>query len=402
MSTSAALTARGMGLVMREASRAALDRRRPSTGPVPLHPSGVTPRWLESTLGLRHGSVRSVALLDEDSGTAARARIAIEADPAAGLPEVAFVKSMPRNYLQHVLMNAFDLGTREVHAYRALGDEPPVRIPRCYAAVVDDRRHRNIMILEDLGPSARFRTVADSLSAQEAEAMVDALADLHAAYWESGRFTRDMAPLAGRSGVANALGDVIRRQLLGKPRGAAAELVPGWMRHQSRIFFEQSERIDAFWARQPQTLIHGDPHLGNLFFIGDAPGLLDWQVATINAGIRDVAYFATASVSPDLLRSLERGLVERYAARLGAAGVEVDVEGQWTLYRAGVTELYLAAVSTAGSGERMQPAEVSRAGVERAVAAVEAHDSFELLADLITSGGTARPSGGSGGSVRRP
>lgn len=386
MSASPLLTARGLGLVTREAARAAVDRLRPLKGPVPLHPSGVTPTWLESTLDLPRGSVRTVTVLDEDSGTAARARIAIDADPAVDLPAIAFIKSMPRNYLQHVLMNSFDLGTREVLAYRALGQAPPVRIPRCYAAVIDSRRRRNIMILEDLGPAARFRTVADSLSPAEAEAMVDALADLHAAFWESDRFTGDMAPLAGRSGVANALGDVIRRQLLGKPRGAAAELVPVQMQRQSRIFFEQSALIDSFWARQPQTLIHGDPHLGNLFFMGDSPGLLDWQVATINAGVRDVAYFATASVDPGELRTIERGLVERYAARLRAAGVEVDPERQWTLYRAGVTELFLAAVSTAGSGERMQPVEVSRAGVERAVAAVEAHDSFNLLADLAANG----------------
>ena len=384
MTSSRMLTARGLGLVVREAARAGIDRRSPLRGPVPLHAAGVTPRWLETTLDLPRGSVTSVRVLDEDSGTAARARVAVDAAPEAGLPETAFIKFMPRSYPQHVLMNLFDLGAREVQTYQALGDAPPVRIPRCYAALVDDRRRRNILVLEDLGPTARFRTVLESVTATEADAVIDAMADLHAAFWTTDSSTSDLRAFAGRSAVANALGDVIRKQLLGKLRGPAADLVPADMHQQSRILYQDSAAIDAFWATQPQTLTHGDPHLGNLFFIGDTPGFLDWQVANANAGIRDVAYFATASVEPDVLRTIERGLVERYAARLDAAGIDVDSERLWTLYRAGITEFYLAAVSTAGSGERMQPAEISRAGVHRAVEAVAANDSFETLAALIT------------------
>ena len=97
-------------------------------------------------------------------------------------------------------------------------------------------------------------------------------------------------------------------------KGLGAELVPPDMQQQCRILFENSAGVDAMWASQPQTVLHGDPHLGNLFFEGDEPGFLDWQVSMAGAGIRDVAYFATASVDSELLRTIERGLVERYAA----------------------------------------------------------------------------------------
>lgn len=382
---SAALTARGLGLVAREAWRVGVDRRRPMQGPVPLRVEGVTASWLESTMELPRDSVESITVLSSDSGTAARARLAIEADPGAGLAETLFVKLMPQDFAQHVLMNAFDLGAREVRAYQGLGEGPPVRIPRCHAAVLDPDRRRNIMVLEDLGPDARFRTILEPVTPAEAEAVIDAFADLHADFWQSDRLRGDLAPLAGRSAVANALGDLIRRQLVGRPRGPAAELVPAPMRDASRILFERSGEIDAMWADQPQTLIHGDTHLGNLFFVGDRPGMLDWQVATISAGIRDVAYFAASSLATDDREHIERGLVARYVARLESLGVEVDGDRQWLLYRAGVTEFYLAAVSTAGVGERMQSAEVCRTGVERAVAAVGALDSFGALEQLVAS-----------------
>ena len=41
------------------------------------------------------------------------------------------------------------------------------------------------------------------------------------------------------------------------------------------------------------TLVHGDPHLGNLFVDsanGDRTGFLDWAMIARAPGIRDVAY----------------------------------------------------------------------------------------------------------------
>lgn len=374
-------TALGIGAVAKEAIRAGLDRTVPARGGIPLRAHQATEQWLCSALGLAPGAIASVHIIQQHSGTAARARIAVQS--AADIPEHLFLKLPPRNYLQHVLMNVFHLGIRETLAYRALGSQPPVRIPHCYAAQADRVRRRSLLVLEDLSETAEFRTVADSVTRTEAEAVVEAMADLHATFWRTDRFARDLAPLAARSTTEIRIGDMIRRRFLGEITGHTADLIPDVTKRQCRIFFQRSADIDAFWAAQPQTLIHGDPHLGNLFFEGAIPGFLDWQIATAGAGIRDVAYFANASVEPDLLRTIERDLVERYAGRLDAAGIAVDGDHLWTLYRAGITELFLAAVCTAEAGARMQPHDVSRVGVERSVAGVVAHDSFAVLAALI-------------------
>lgn len=84
-------------------------------------------------------------------------------------------------------------------AYKAFGDDPPVRTPRCYLAREDRLRRRSILLLEDLSATAEFRTVADSVTAAEAEAVVDALAGLHARFWNSDRFDGDLRQLAHRS-----------------------------------------------------------------------------------------------------------------------------------------------------------------------------------------------------------
>ncbi|WP_327098720.1 ecdysteroid 22-kinase family protein [Nocardia vinacea] len=375
-------TALGLGMAAREAVRAGLDRAVPGRAAIPLRIHEVTEQWLSAALGLRPDAITSVRVLDAHYGTAARARIAVKSD-SGEIPEHLFVKLPPRNYLQHVLMNVFRLGTREILAYRALGANPPIRVPRCYVAHCDRLRRRSVLVLEDLSGTAQFRTVVEKVTRAEAQAVIDAMADLHLAFWSSDRFTNDLRPLTARTTADIRLGDLIRRRFLHDITGHTKDLIPEAMKRHCRIFYQRSADIDAFWAAQPQTLIHGDPHLGNLFFTDAGPGFLDWQIATAGVGIRDVAYFANASVEPDLLRSIERELVERYAARLTAAGIAVDLERLWTLYRAGITELFLAAVCTAEAGERMQPFEVSRVGVERAVAGAAAHDSFAVLAALV-------------------
>ena len=136
-------------------------------------------------MGVRHGAIHSVRVVDENSGTAARARIAIEHDADVDVPDHLFLKFTPDNYLQRVMMLVFELGTREVFVYGTLGDELPVRMPRCYGAEVDSLRGRNLMILEDLAEGARFRDIREPVSEVEAEAVVDVMAAQHAAYWET-------------------------------------------------------------------------------------------------------------------------------------------------------------------------------------------------------------------------
>jgi hypothetical protein len=292
--------ARGAAMVATELGRASLDRLLPGGGAVPNDAAGVTPEWLAEALELPAGSIRSVRVVDEHSGTAARARVAVDSAPDVQVPDHLFVKFNPKSFAQQLMMNLFDLGRREVLAYQTLGDDPPVRVPHCYVARLDERRGRSLMVFEDLSGTATFRTVVDSVSPTEAESVVDAMADQHIAFWRSPALAR----MTGRSTVANLLGDVIRQRFVGNMKGHTAHLVSAEMKRDARILFERSADIDAMWGGQPQTLIHGDPHLGNLFFEGAQPGFLDWQVATSGCGMRDVAYFSTVSVEPDVLREI--------------------------------------------------------------------------------------------------
>ena len=376
------LVARAVGTLVTELGRFAADRIAPG-GTVPDRPSGITAPWLEGVMDLAPGTLHGVTVVSQDSGTAARARLALDAAPGAEVPTHVFLKLAPRDAQQRVMMNVVGLGAREVLFYRAAAPDVPVRVPRCCGIAVDARRGRNVIVLEDL-VGATFRDVREHLDAAQVEAVVDALARLHAAFWGSPRLHGDLAALTPlrASPVMSVLGSTVIRRWVAAPKATAAELVPADVVRKSRVLTDNIEAVDRYWNAQPATLTHGDPHLGNLFFEGAAPGFLDWQVCHRGAGIRDVAYAVTAALEPELARKAERSLLERYVDGLAAAGVKTDIEAQWLAYRAVATEFYVAAVSTASSGERMQSADIMRVGVERAVAAVEALDSFAALSEL--------------------
>jgi aminoglycoside/choline kinase family phosphotransferase len=380
------LALRGAGLIAREVVRSGVGTRLRGAD-VPLRASDVTPAWFTEQVGLEHGSIRSVRVVSETSGTAARALLDIEFKRATDFPSRVFLKLMPTSYGQRMLMNVTGLGRREVLFYNAVAPGLSIRVPECYAARFDPRTGRNAMILEDLTAQAVFRDVRSSVSPHEAEAVVDSLADLHVSTWASERLEKDLAPLTplrDGSPAVRMLGVALMKRLLENPKAASA-IIPAEVKRSSHIVYDNADEIDAFWASQTRTIAHGDPHLGNLFFESATPGFVDWQVAMIAPGIRDVAYFTISALDPPVAREMERDLVRRYATRLAAAGVSpLPAEDElWTHYRAIVAEFYTAAIATAGAGERMQDVEVGLAGATRAVAAVQALDTFDVLADLV-------------------
>jgi aminoglycoside phosphotransferase (APT) family kinase protein len=376
--------ARAAGLLAKEVARCGVGLAFRSSTTVPVRTRDLTPSWLEQTLGVPPGTVRGLRIFDVHHGTASRARIEVDAPDDATVPRRLFVKFTPRALQQQLLMNVMDLGRREVLFYDAVATGVPVRVPRCYAAQLTPDGRRNVLVFEDLSGRARFRDLREPCTADEAATVVDGLADLHAAYWQSPRFDADLQLLAARTPEADYLAAVIVRRMVEKPKDEVLAMLPPETHRASRLLYEHREAVDTFWAREPRTLAHGDPHLGNLYFEGERPGYLDWQAVTAGPGVRDLAYFLTVSVDIPALRAAERDLVRRYGERLAAGGVPVDHNALWTRYRAAITEIYVAAVVTAGTAERMQPRAVTRVGVERVVEAVNEHDSFAVLVALAT------------------
>lgn len=347
--------------------------------------SAVTADWLERALSERAPGLRVTAVrpLGGDAGTTSRGRFGVV---TRGGPEPTlrvFVKLPPEDLGTRVFVNLMQLGRSEVRFYRELRDALPVRTPRVLAAILREPGSRFALVLEDLAErGARFRDIREPCSLEEARAVVVLLARLHAALWRSPRFDGDLAWLRapGRHPFAR-IERAVRERLVAAGVRSRAALLPDDQRAAAGDLSRRWRALESFWSRGPRALLHGDPHLGNLFFEPAGPGLLDWQVVQVGDPLRDLAYFLVLSLSPDVRRRHQRELVRLYSEALTGEGVEgMGFETAWERYRVNALYPWVSALATAGA-PRLQAGEIQRAGVERSAAALRDLGSLAALAD---------------------
>ena len=94
--------------------------------------------------------------------------------------------------------------------------------------------------------------------------------------------------------------------------------------------------VDGIWkpyirslTRSPQTLLHGDPHIGNTYVLPDGEvGFLDWQVLRRGNWSLDLGYFVQGALTTEDRRRHERALLEQYRDALGLPADELPDNGR--------------------------------------------------------------------------
>ena len=153
---------------------------------------------------------------------------------------------------------------------------------------------------------------------------LQALAGAHAALWESplleGRFwlaRQDLQSKTRHTMYRDSRSDFAQRfePLLGQGLDALLDFL---------------DRRGTALARRlhrsaPQTLVHGDFRLDNIFFDGrqgeDEVVIIDWQLAGRGSAAYDVAYLLGGALPVDLSREGERSLLHTYHDALEEGGV---------------------------------------------------------------------------------
>lgn len=379
---------RSLGRISAAASETAFDRLRARAQGLPVSVDGVSPAWLSGALAARWPGVRveTVDVLDAHAGTTARARISVtyarggESAP----PKTLFLKVTPAARLQRLFLAATRIGQNEVRFYRDVRPTLPVRAPEVHGIASIAPGRQFVLVLEDLTHTgARLAAVGDRLEIEDARRIVRAMARLHAEYWESERFLGDLAwvphfesrrrDMAWERFITGQMVALTRRRYakrLGAPLARAAELVT---RHRNRL--------EADWSMGPRTFVHGDAHLGNLFFERDRVGFLDWQVCARAPGMRDVSYLLCNSLSSALREAHEEALIRDYLGALEAHGIAApDFDTAWRQHRSFALYTFIAAAFTAAAGDGLQSREIAEAGLRRATEAVTQLESVEHFA----------------------
>ena len=171
-------------------TRIAVERLRAS-GDIPASPEAIDTTWLQAALSRRFAGARLLAVsrIGGSAGTTRREHLQLTWAPDPGspnLPETIFAKLTPAGLGTRLFGSLFALGHNEVSFYREIRPQLSILAPDCYCARSGGPSGRFVLLLEDLrARGARFATLAEPVTLEEARAVVDTLASLHATFWRS-------------------------------------------------------------------------------------------------------------------------------------------------------------------------------------------------------------------------
>ena len=333
---------------------------------IPERVEDLTPEWLSLVLrerdvlrGARVSSARHELIGDGEGFVGVIARLFLELDPPGSVGPRTLIAKLPTPVAQNrVLGELLGAYEREILFYEELAPELPLRVPATYYTAFDPdvgsryqeqivglmdrlpvwlirrlmplarwvagrKKRRYVLLMEDL-TGARLGDQVAGARPEDCERALQALAGAHAALWESpllqGRFwlaRQDLQSKTRHTMYRDSRSDFAQRfePLLGQGLGALLDFL---------------DRRGTALARRlhrsaPQTLVHGDFRLDNIFFDGrqgeDEVVIIDWQLAGRGCAAYDVAYLLGGALPVDLSREGERSLLHAYHDALEEGGV---------------------------------------------------------------------------------
>lgn len=353
--------------------------------PLPITIEEITRDWLTAALRTRvpDATVRNFEIVDLMRSTCTKIRLRLDLDEAgrrAGIPDTVVLKggfeahSRDMDYMHE----------KEIRGYRDVLPALGLRAPKSYFADFDAERRQGIVIMEDL--VARGVTFCNPLEPQSYDQVsrrVSALARFHAKTWG----TREFLP-GGKWQEVQTLFGYLRpyfdaylepktwAKFVALPQGAAASI-----RFQNREWAVNAvKRMTHASSQLPNSILHGDTHLGNLYIDNDgAPGFYD-SLSTKGAGMLEIAYHIGCALDSADRPRWECALIRDYLSELERNGVEApdfdEAMRQYAIFLAHGFLIFIINETFFQSGA------VNTAYVARFNAAMLAHDTYGALESL--------------------
>lgn len=353
--------------------------------PFPTRAEDINRDWLQDRLDSCHAlngaRITSVDIAPIGTGQVGdTVRITLGYDrPAPDAPTSIAAKLPSRDATSRATAAHFRLYLREVNFYARVAPRIPMRVPRVYAALIDEAGCDFILLFEDLGP-ARVGNQLHSCTLAEARAAVCEAALLHA--------STDGLPLLDEDWLQ---GDPAARDwIIEAYPGAQAvfrERYAGQIEPEYLDICEQLATHCATWFHfTPATrcITHGDYRLDNMLFdirSGAEPlAVVDWQTTVTGGGTSDLGYFLGTGIGTELRRAHEIELIDLYCAEMTRLGVPRDRASIWDDYRIGALSGLSTAVFSAAFVERTERGDANFLSMARGACSLAIdHDSIGAL-----------------------
>lgn len=328
----------------------------------------ITPDWMTVALSKHFpgATVSDVAVVLRDDGTNRRARLKLSYGAGSG-PATVFAKAVDP---EHADLVALTSGLYHEPRLFSLGVVLPLDHPAVYTAIIDEDHRDFLMIMEDVvARGADPRDSTRPMTIDQVASGVRGLARMHSRYWGE-RITSDptlewVEPFVAFQGLEYAplhiaherLGDTVSAEILAL--SGTDLFVDIWARYIGTL------------TTSPQTLLHGDPHIGNTYVLADDEvGFLDWQMVRRGNWSLDLGYFLQGALTIEDRRRGERRLLEEYRGALELPSDEMPTADEvWLRYRASVAHGLAIWMATLSGGDAWQRADICLAFAQRYSAA---------------------------------
>lgn len=288
----------------------------------------LTPEWLTETLRRRghlaRGRVSRLGIEHFQTLFSHIYRLEVTYSPDAAPP-------LPQRLLFKAHLTGDEasarMGRDEVLVYRVLAEamtDPP--IVRCFDAAASTESHGSHLLLEDLSETHYQPELPVPPSKRHCELCVEALAELHAFWWEHPWLGAKIGELFDEASLKELV--TLNRKALA---GFFDYLGDRLSAERRRVYEKAIEFLPGFWQRrltavERNTLIHGDAHVWNMLHPKDAASgrvyLIDLATSNrIRPPTNDLAYMMALQWYPERRARLETRLLRHYHAALLAGGV---------------------------------------------------------------------------------
>lgn len=303
------------------------------TAPLPSSVADATPAWLTSALAPHFPGVEvaEVVRADVHQVTNTHLRLSLRYTEQAGAPDRLFLKIPPDLSDPRIRASRVSMGKREVLFYAQIAHTLPLRVPAVYFAEHDDDTGAFAMLMEDLVDAGC--TVSDGPTSVPLDSAAQALEDLamlHVRYEDEDVRAGEVPWIPTPAGGNNYGQSMLQYALDNHPDRISEEFASI-----SRLYIDRADDLQQLWrSLGPPTVIHGDPHIGNLFFDGPRVGFLDWGIINVSTPMRDVSYFLNMSLDPADRRKHDKALIKHYLeVREASSSYPIAFNQAWKAHR---------------------------------------------------------------------
>ena len=327
---------------------------------IPATQSDINAEWLtaalRSTGSISKASVVAVdqQAVGEGQGFAAQlVRLVVEYDrDERGAPGSLVAKISSDNPKMLAVARARHIYDREVWFYEQLADEVTLPTARRYYSDLDRESGEFVLLLEDMS-TARVGDQLAGCNLEDAQTAIRKVAEFHASWWDNPNVAniKWLPPADSHADEIQVLFQLSWKALV----GLAGHRLPAFLIDIGDQFGQNVAELRRQAAKPPQTIVHGDYRLDNLFFESDEGGsfaTIDWQLIQRNRGTYDLAWFLSGSLTTPDRRHYENELIDLYCSTLKDHGVTGYSLDQCTEdYRASTLSCLLVAVVAAAAAD---------------------------------------------------